>query len=222
MNVLIFGASGMVGQGVMHESLLASDVDNIFVVGRRLLPENNKRVTQIICEDFNNLPHTLDGLPKIDACFFCLGQSSSGMMEKQYRAITFDLTMSAAKALQPNNPDMTFVYVSGAGTDSTENGKSMWARVKGETENALLKSDFANVYLFRPAIIQPLNGIRSKTMSYRIIYQLMTPLFPLLKHYFPNHILTTRDIGVAMLNTVRLGYQSQILEVKDIVNLARQ
>lgn len=222
MNVLIFGASGMVGQGVMHESLAACDVDNIYVVGRRPLLGDDKRITQVICEDFKYLPQALDELPKIDACFFCLGQSSSGMTEQQYRTVTFDLTLSAANALQQNNPDMTFVYVSGAGTDSTEKGKSMWARVKGETENALLKIDFAHVYLFRPAIIQPLNGIRSKTASYRILYQLMAPIFPVLKRCFPNHILTTSDIGVAMLDTVRQGYQSKILEVKDIANLARQ
>lgn len=222
MNVLIFGASGMVGQGALREALIATDVDQVFVIGRKLLANRHERLTQVICEDFAFLPQAIAQLPVINACFFCLGQSSSGMNEQQYCALTYDLTLSAANALVEINPAMTFIYVSGAGTDSSEQGKSMWARVKGVTENALLNCGFSAVYLFRPAIIQPLNGIRSKTASYRIFYQLITPFFPLLKLLLPNHILTTSDMGLAMLNAVRRGYPTPVLEVKDIANLAKQ
>lgn len=222
MNVLIFGASGMVGQGALREALLATDVDQIFVIGRRPLVDHHERLTQFICEDFTQLPQVIEQLPVIDACFFCLGQSSSGMSEQQYHALTYELTLSAAQALVQKNAKMIFIYVSGAGTDSSEQGKSMWARVKGSTENVLLDCGFSAVYLFRPAVIQPLDGIRSKTANYRIFYQLMTPLFPLLKRLFPQHILTTRDMGQAMLNAVRYGYPTSILEVKDIATLAKQ
>ncbi|EOW9353375.1 epimerase [Vibrio cholerae] len=222
MNILIFGASGMVGQGALREALSAADVKQIFVIGRRQLTSTDKRLTQIICEDFTQLPQSIEHLPKIDACFFCLGQSSSGMNEQQYRAVTYDLTLSAAHALVQNNTNMTFIYVSGTGTDRSEQGKIMWARVKGSTENALLSCGFSAVYLFRPAVIIPLDKIRSRTVSYRIFYQIMTPLFPLLMRLFPTYILTTRDIGQAMLNAVRDGYYKPILEVKDIAMLAKQ
>ncbi|AUG99964.1 epimerase [Prodigiosinella confusarubida] len=222
MNILIFGANGMVGQGALREALSEADVEQIFVIGRRPLTSTDKRLTQIICEDFTLLPQLIEQLPRIDACFFCLGQSSSGMNEQQYHAVTYDLTLSAAYTLVQNNTNMTFIYVSGAGTDSSEQGKTMWARVKGSTENALLSCGFSAVYLFRPAVIQPLDNIRSKTASYRIFYQIMKPLFPLLKRLLPAYILTTRDIGQAMLNAARYGYYTPILEVKDIAMLAKQ
>lgn len=222
MNVLIFGASGMVGQAALREALAADDVRHVYVIGRRLLPASDNKLTQVICEDFTHLPQVINQLPRIEACFFCLGQSSSGLSEQHYRDITFNLTLSAARDLLKNNAAMTFIYVSGAGTDSSEQGKSMWARVKGETENALLQCGFSSVYLFRPAIIQPLHGIRSKTTSYRIFYQLLAPVLPLFKRCFPQHILTTRDIGQAMLNAVRRGYPTAVLEVKDIAVLAAE
>ena len=222
MNILIFGVSGMVGQGVLREALSAADVEQIFVIGRKPITGNDKRLTQIICEDFAQIQQSIAQLARIDACFFCLGQSSSGMNEQQYHSVTFDLTLSAAKALVQNNKNMTFVYVSGAGSDSSEQGRTMWARVKGATENALLNCGFSAVYLFRPAVIQPLDNIRSKTASYRFFYQVMTPLFPLLKQFFPAYILTTRDIGQAMLNAARYGYSTPILEVKDISILVKQ
>lgn len=221
MNILIFGASGMVGQGALREALASTDVTNIFVIGRSALVVDDPRLTQLICDNFSELPQIISPLPPLNACFFCLGQSSSGMNEQQYRAITYDLTLSAAKALLHANPSISFIYVSGAGTDSSERGKSMWARVKGETENALRACGFSSLYLFRPAIIQPLHGIRSKTSSYRLLYQLMTPFFPLLKRFFPDHILTTSDIGQAMLKALKHGYPTPVLEVKDIAKLAK-
>jgi len=151
--------------------------------------------------------------------FFCIGQSAAGKTEEQYQQITFELTTKNANALELNNPDMTFIYVFGNGTDSTEQGKIMWARIKRKTENALLKMNFKAVYLFRPAVIQPLDGIQSKTKSYQLFYKVIKPFFPILKYIVPNLILTTQSIGIAMVNAVRLGYPTHILEVQDIVKL---
>lgn len=220
MKVIIFGATGMVGQGVLRECLSARDVELVEAVGRTRLCQEDLKLHQTICADLMNADREIGQLQGFDACFFCLGVSSCGMSEEQYRAVTYDLTLRLATLLVKNNPGMTFVYVSGAGTDSSEQGKSMWARVKGATENALQKLDFAHVYLFRPALIQPLHAIRSKTTSYRILYSLMRPLFPFVRYCFPDKVLTTEDIGRAMLNAARRGYKSSVLEVNDIAELA--
>ncbi len=221
IKVIVFGATGMVGQGVLRECLLATDVRHVVSVGRTRLEHKHSKLRQVICPDLTNAEQELGKLHGFDACLFCLGVSSSGMSEERYRRLTHDLTVSIAKVLSMNNPEMTFIYISGAGTDSSEQGKSMWARVKGATENSLRKLTFASVYFFRPAIIQPLHGIRSKTRSYRIFYRLMGPLFSILHHFFPDSILTTEDIGRAMLNAVKSGYDSSVLESKDIATLAK-
>lgn len=221
MKVMIFGVTGMVGQGVLSECLSASDVERVVTIGRTRLPQNNPKLHQTICSDLTNADKEIAQLKGYDACFFCLGVSSSGMSEESYRRVTRDLTLWVAEILSMNNPEMTFVYVSGSGTDSSEKGKPMWARVKGETENGLRKMPFASVYCFRPAIIQPLHGIRSKTRSYRIFYRLMGPFFPITRYFFPDSILTTEQIGLAMLNAVRNGYNFSVLEVKDIAALAK-
>ncbi len=219
MKIIIFGASGMVGQGVLKECLLADDVKEVTVVGRKNLDIQNSKLKQVITADLHQTDY-LNNIQNFDACFFCLGISASGLSEQQYHAITYDLTIQIAKALETNHPNMTFIYVSGSGTDSSEQGKVMWARVKGKTENALLRMNFKAVYLFRPAIIQPLDGIQSKTKSYRLFYKIMNPILPLIKRLSPHSILTTSSIGVAMLNAVRSGYPTHILEVKDIAQLA--
>lgn len=219
MKIIIFGASGMVGQGVLKECLLADDVKEVTVVGRKNLDIQNSKLKQVITADLHQTDY-LNNNQNFDACFFCLGISASGLSEQQYHAITYDLTIQIAKALETNHPNMTFIYVSGSGTDSSEQGKVMWARVKGKTENALLRMNFKAVYLFRPAIIQPLDGIQSKTKSYRLFYKIMNPILPLIKRLSPHSILTTSSIGVAMLNAVRSGYPTHILEVKDIAQLA--
>lgn len=162
MKVLIFGASGMVGQGVLHECLAAPDVSQITAVGRAPLEPSHSKLQQVVLTDLAALDTVNADLEGYDACFFCLGVSSSGMSEEAYRKITYDLTLHVASLLVRLNPEMTFVYVSGAGTDSSEMGRSMWARVKGKTENALQELPFRGVYLFRPGIIQPLHGIQSK------------------------------------------------------------
>ena len=219
MKIIIFGASGMVGQGVLKECLLADDVKEVTVVGRKNLDIQNSKLKQVITADLHQTDY-LNNNQNFDACFFCLGISASGLSEQQYHATTYDLTIQIAKALETNHPNMTFIYVSGSGTDSSEQGKVMWARVKGKTENALLRMNFKAVYLFRPAIIQPLDGIQSKTKSYRLFYKIMNPILPLIKRLSPHSILTTSSIGVAMLNAVRSGYPTHILEVKDIAQLA--
>jgi uncharacterized protein YbjT (DUF2867 family) len=221
MKVAIFGATGMVGQGVLRECLLANDVEQVLLIGRTRLALEHPKLQQTIHPDLMQAEQGLAQVQGLDACFFCLGVSSAGMSEAQYRAQTYDLTLNIAKALAPHNPGMTFVYVSGAGTDSTEQGRTMWARVKGATENALQRLPFKGVYLFRPGIIQPLHGARSKTKSYRLFYILARPLLPIAKALFPKAVLTTEEVGRAMLNAVRRGYPSAVLETGDIAALAR-
>lgn len=221
MKVLIFGASGMVGQGVLHECLAAPDVSQITAVGRAPLEPSHSKLQQVVLEDLAALDTVNADLEGYDACFFCLGVSSSGMSEEAYRKLTYDLTLHVASLLVRLNPEMTFVYVSGAGTDSSEMGRSMWARVKGKTENALQKLPFRGVYLFRPGIIQPLHGIQSKTQTYRRFYSIVSPLLSLIRRVFPGSIVTTDDIGRAMLNAVRRNGGRVVVEAKDIVRLSR-
>ena len=220
MKVLIFGASGMVGQGALLASLDASDVSQVTLVGRARLERTHPKLLQVICADLMNVRPIEEALRGFDACFFCVGVSSAGMTEDAYRHLTYDITMSVASTLSRLNPEMTFVYVSGAGTDSTELGRTMWARVKGKTENDLRKLPFARVCLFRPGIIQPLDGIQSKTGSYRLFYSLAKPFLPLAHALFPLHVLTTAEVGGAMLNAVRRGAEG-VFEVADIASLAR-
>jgi uncharacterized protein YbjT (DUF2867 family) len=215
MNIILFGASGMVGQGVLRECLLAPDVQKVLSILRSPTGQRHEKLQELIHNnfwDFSGVAHELSGF---DACFFCLGVTSSGMKEDDYRRMTYGITMAAAQTLATANPSMTFVFVSGAGTDSTEHGRVMWARVKGETENALLRVPFKAAYMFRPAGIQPLHGITSKTPSYRILYALTKPLLPLL-NFFPKYMTTTEKLGRAMLEVARHGYSKPILESIDI------
>jgi uncharacterized protein YbjT (DUF2867 family) len=221
MKVLIFGATGMVGQGVLRECLRAPDVEVVQTVGRTRTGQLDPRLVELIQSDLMDYRAVEESLKSFDACFFCLGVSSAGMQEADYARLTYDLTLAAAQTLARLNPQMTFVYVSGAGTDSTERGRSMWARVKGKTENALLRLPFKAVYLFRPGVIEPLNGARSKTRSYRLFYTAAKSLLPMLRALFPNHILSTEDIGQAMLAVARHGAAKAVLEVADIRALSR-
>jgi uncharacterized protein YbjT (DUF2867 family) len=190
-------------------------VERIVTIGRTATGTGNPKLREIILPDMTNYAD-LDGeLTGFDACFFCLGVSSSGMNEADYQRVTYDLTLAAAGTLCRLNPDMALIYVSGAGTDSSEMGRVMWARIKGKTENALLRLPF-HAYMFRPGLIQPMDGIVSKTRLYRVIYVLMKPLLSPLRWALPNLVLTTRDIGQAMLAVARFGYGSRILEAKDI------
>jgi len=219
LKIILFGASGMVGQGVLRECLLDPDVESVLVVVRSPLVQpqgQEKKVRMIIHSDFTNFSAVENLWQGYDACFFCLGVSSFGMSEKDYAHVTKDFTLAAAESLSRSNPNMTFIYVSGTGTDSSERGRVMWARVKGETENRLLQMPFKGAYMFRPGFIQPLHGIRSKTALYRILYLLVGPLSPLLKALFPKFITTTEQVGRAMIKIANQGAPKRLLENRDI------
>ena len=222
MNILIFGATGMVGQGVLRECLLAEDVQAVTVIGRSSTGVQHHKLTEIVHADMYDYRSMEARLQGFDGCFFCLGVSSVGMKETDYRHISYDLTLAAAQVLQRLNPGMVFTYVSGAGTDSTEQGRVMWARVKGATENALQQLGFKGVYLFRPGAIIPMHGETSKTPYATTLYKLIKPLLLVLKTLYPNKILTTELMGRGMLNAVRFGAPTAILETGDIRQLALQ
>lgn len=215
MKVLIFGATGMVGRGVLLECLRDPGVEAVVTLGRTATGLLDGKLREIVHPDLLNYAGMEETLTGFDACFFCLGVSSAGMKEPDYARITYDYTLAAAEVLCRLNPGMTFVFVSGVGTDSTEKGRVMWARVKGRTENALLQLPF-HAYMFRPGFIQPMDGIQSRTPLYQKIYAVSRPLFPLFRSIFPNHVLTTRQIGQAMLSVARRGFPKRILEPGDI------
>ena len=214
MKVVLFGATGMVGQGVLRECLLDPDVEAVLTVGRSATGKRHEKLRELVHADLFDLSPVEDQLAGYDACFFCLGVSSAGMSEADYRHLTYDLTLAAARTLAAKNPAMTFVYVSGAGTDAT--GRSMWARVKGETENALLALPFKAAFMFRPGGILPVHGERSRTRLYRIVYAIMAPLHPLWKALIPNAITTSERVGKAMLAVAKHGAPKPILETRDI------
>jgi len=216
MKAILFGATGMVGRGVLRESLLDPAVESVLAVGRSATGQQHEKLLGIVHLDLSDLSPIADRLSGYDACFFCLGVSSAGMSEEQYERVTFDITLAAAQALVELNPQMTFLYVSGAGTDSSERGRVMWARVKGKTENSLLRLPFKAAYMLRPAYIQPMHGVRSKTRLYRALYRVMAPLYPLWKVLFPNYVTTTEQVGRVMISLARGGADKQVLENQDI------
>jgi uncharacterized protein YbjT (DUF2867 family) len=218
VRVLLFGATGMVGQGVLIECLQAADVSLVQSVGRTALNQQHPKLRDVVHQDLLDYRAIEPQFEGFDACFFCLGVTSAGKTEADYSHLTYNITLAAATTLARLNPQMTFVYVSG--TDSTENGRSMWARVKGRTENALLKLPFKAAYMFRPGIIQPLHGVRSKTASYQLIYTISRPLLPLLRALMPSMILTTEVMGQAMLAVARGGAPKPVLEAADINAMA--
>jgi uncharacterized protein YbjT (DUF2867 family) len=221
MKVLIFGATGMVGQGVLRECLLDPDVELVVTVGRTATGVQSAKLREIVHSDLFHYESIEGELAGFDACFFCLGVASSGMKLENYERVTYGITIAAAEVLRRVNPNrdksgMTFIYVSGAGTDSSERGRIMWARVKGKTENALLGMPFAGAYMFRPGVIEPVHGARSKTRLYRVFYVLAKPVLPMVRRAFPDSVLTTAEIGQAMLSVARRGYSKRILESWDI------
>jgi uncharacterized protein YbjT (DUF2867 family) len=216
MKILIFGATGMVGQGVLRECLLASDVESVVAVGRNATGQQHPKLRDLVHKDMYDYSAIEPQLQGFDACFFCLGVSSVGMKEPEYKRITYDLTLAAATVLARLNPGMTFTYVTGAGTDSSERGSSMWARVKGATENALLRLPFKAAYMFRPGMIQPLHGIRSKTPLYDAAIVVLRPVLGLAHSLWPNKVTTTEKIGRAMLAVARNGAPKVLLDPADI------
>ena len=201
MNVVLFGATGMVGQGVLRECLLDGDVRRVVSVVRSPSGQQHEKLREIVAVNFLDLSSISAELTGLDACIYCLGVSSAGMTEEQYKRITYEYTMEAARTLVESNPGLTFLYVSGSGTDSSERGRIMWARVKGKTENALLRLGFQG----RPGFIQPLHGIKFKTRLYRAIYAVSTPISPVLRAIFPQYVMTTEQLGRAMLAVAKTG-----------------
>lgn len=215
MNVLLFGATGMVGDGVLHECLADSRVDSVLAVTRSQLNVTHRKLRELRRKDFFDYRDVARDFEGIDACFFCLGVSSVGMKEQDYYHLTYDLTLSAASALANARPNATFCYVSGEGTDSSERGRSMWARVKGKTENALLALPL-DAYMFRPGFIRPRRGARSKTRWYQLMYAVLGPLYPLLYRLAPRHVTTSENLGCAMIKVATNGYTKRVLENSDI------
>ena len=216
MKVILFGATGMVGQGCLRECLLDPGVESVLTVGRSPTGQRHAKLREIVHGNFLDYSAIESQLAGFDACFFCLGVSSVGMDEERYRHLTYDITMAAAKTLAKLNPGMVFTYVTGRGTDSTEQGRLMWARVKGKTENDLLKLPFKAAYMFRPAGIQPLHGVRSKTGWVQAIYVVTAPLLSLLNRTSPNYMTTTEQVGRAMIKVARDGFPKPVLESEDI------
>lgn len=218
IKAIVTGVTGMVGEGVVHECLLHPEVEQVLVIGRKSCGMSHLKLKEIIHNDFFNFSAIESQLSGYNACFFCLGVSSMGMKEEEYMKMTHTLTLHVATTLVKLNPDMTFCYISGAGTDSTEKGKMMWARVKGKTENDLMKLPFRKVYNFRPGFMTPTPGLKN-TLKY---YTYLGWLIPIVQLFSPNLGTTLKEQGIAMINAVLKGYEKQVLEVKDIRILAKK
>jgi uncharacterized protein YbjT (DUF2867 family) len=221
LNVVITGSTGMVGKGVLLECLDNESIDSVLVINRRPIDMDHDKLKEIVHHDFNDLSSIEDQLKGYDACFFCLGISAYRMSEEDYTKITYDLTLHFADTLLKLNPEMTFCYVSGQGTDGTEKSRMMWANVKGKTENAILNLPFKKAYMFRPGFIQPMKGIKSSTKMYNTLYSIIKPFIPVLKLLFPKSITNTERVGKAMINSVTKGYNKTHLDNHDINKLAQ-
>jgi uncharacterized protein YbjT (DUF2867 family) len=216
IRAIITGATGMVGEGVLHECLNHPSVESVLVINRRPSEVTHPKLKEILHKDFFDISPIENQLSGYNACFFCLGVSSIGMKEPEFYQKTYVLTMHVAEKLSKRNPDMVFCYISGSGTDSTEKGKRMWARVKGKTENDLMKLPFKSVYLFRPGFMRPTKGLKRTLKGYRYLNW----MYPIGRSLFPSFFCTLKELGLAMINSVRFGYGKKHLEVKDIVALA--
>ncbi len=217
MKVIITGASGMVGRGVLLECLDHQDVEGVLSIGRTPLNIEHPKLKEITNTDFSDYASIRDELMGYDAAYLCMGISAAGLSEERYTEITYEYTLALAKTLYELNPNMTLTYVSGEGTDSTEKGRTMWARVKGKTENDLLKLGFKQAYMFRPGGIIPLRGIKSKTKLYQFFYDYFMWLIKLIKLMAPNSIVNTTQIGLSMINVTKSGYDKSILRPIDII-----
>jgi uncharacterized protein YbjT (DUF2867 family) len=218
IKAIITGATGMVGEGVLHECLLHPNVESVLAINRKPCGVKHEKLKEIIHEDFSDLTSIGEQLKGYNACYFCAGVSSIGKKEDEYTRITYDLTMNFANTLVKLNPDMTFCYVSGVGTDSTEKGRSMWARVKGKTENDLLMFPFKDVYMFRPGYIQPTKGLKNTYKAYKIF----VPFYPIIKLLFSKYATTLKEIGLVMINVTLYGSDKKVLECRDIVKQSRR
>ncbi|MEI9810516.1 MAG: NAD-dependent epimerase/dehydratase family protein [Bacteroidota bacterium] len=218
LKIILTGATGMVGEGVLHECLQHNDVEQVLVVGRRSCSITHPKLKEIVYPDLYDLSAIEEQLKGYNACLFCLGTSSIGKKEPEFYKITYDLTMSFGHTLSKQNPGMTFCYISGAGTDSSEKGRTMWARVKGKTENDLVKLFLKNTYNFRPGVIQPTKGLKN-ILSF---YKYFGWLIPVIRLLAPKYIVRLKELGLAMINAATTGYEKSILEVKDILSLSKK
>lgn len=218
INAIVFGATGMVGEGVLHECLQHPEVASVLVINRRPCGVEHEKLTEIIHRDFHDFSPIEAQLSGYNAAYFCMGVSSVGMNEENYRRLTYDLTLHVAQTLARVNSDMTFCYVSGAGTDSSEQGRSRWARVKGKTENDLLKLPFKAAYMFRPGYIQPIKGMKNTLGMYKAVGF----LYPVWKAVLPKYVCRLEEVGRAMINVTRRGFSKKVLENADIVKVGRQ
>lgn len=215
IRAIVFGATGMVGEGVLLKALNHPDVESVLSVSRRPCGIRHSKLDEIVHDDFYNYQSIESQFAGYNACFFCLGTSSIGMNEADYTRVSYDLTLSAAQTLSALNPEMTFCYVSGQGTDSSESGKLMWARVKGKTENDLTKLPFKSVYLFRPGFIKPAANQKRAYKASRAI----GIFYPILKTLLPKYVCTMDELGMAMINVAKFGYENSVLENLDIASL---
>jgi nucleoside-diphosphate-sugar epimerase len=216
VRAIVTGATGMVGEGVLHECLLHPEVEAVLLINRKPCGVSHPKLKEIIHFDFFDLTSLESQLAGYNACFFCLGVSSIGMKEPEYTRNSYMLTMNVAGTLCRLNPEMTFCYVSGAGTDGSEKGRIMWARVKGKTENDLAKLPFKASYAFRPAFMLPTKGLKN-TLSF---YKYVNWLYPIVHPLFPGSFGTLKELGLAMINCVRIGSEKRVLDTKDIARLA--
>jgi uncharacterized protein YbjT (DUF2867 family) len=216
IRAVLFGATGMVGEGVLHEALKNDLVESVLVIGRRPCNVTHLKLREILHNNFFDYTILENRLAGYNACFFCLGVTSIGKKEDEYRRLTFDLTLAAAKVLSRLNPDMVFCYVSGAGTDSSECSRTMWARIKGKTENDLQKLPFKAAYAFRPGYIRPTPGLKNAFAFAKIL----SPLYPVVKQLFGKYVCTLEDVGLSMIHAAAFGYHTRILECEDIARLA--
>jgi uncharacterized protein YbjT (DUF2867 family) len=221
MKVILFGGTGMVGQGVLRECLLDERVERVLAVGRSSVGTTHAKLDEIVQDDLSDLSGARDRFTGYDACFFCLGVSSVGLSEDRYRRITYDLTLAAAGTIAAASPGLTFIYVSGQGTDSSGTGRVRWARVKGATENALRELPVRG-YAFRPGFIHPMHGATSRTRLYAVIYRVVAPLYPVLRRIAPGAVTTTKALGRAMIVVAEHGHPTPVLENRDINTVAGQ
>ncbi|PSR53108.1 epimerase [Adhaeribacter arboris] len=215
--VIITGATGMVGEGVLHECLQYPDIEEVLLINRRPSGIAHAKIKEVIQPDFFKFSDLTIDFSTYDACFFCLGVSSVGMAKEEYYRATYELTLGVARTLVAQNPNLVFCYISGAGTDSSEKGRSNWARVKGKTENDLLKLPFKRAYMFRPGFLEPTPGLKNTLKMYSYIRWMV----PLVKPFLFNYMSTLRELGLAMIHAVERGYAKPVLEVKDIKALAK-
>ncbi|QSE97364.1 NAD-dependent epimerase/dehydratase family protein [Fulvivirga lutea] len=221
MKVIITGATGMVGKGVLLECLDHPEISEVLLINRRQISIKHEKIKEIIHQDFGNYDSIKDQLAGYDAAYLCMGISAAGLSEAKYKEITYDYTLALAKVLYNHNANMTITYVSGQGTDSSEKGRTMWARVKGKTENDLLNMGFKQAFMYRPGAIIPLKGIKSGTRLYQFFYDYFMWLIKLLKFLFPKSIVNTTQLGQSMINVTRSGYEKNILKPSDILRTSK-